>query len=151
MPENVVVDSESYTDLEPRQAPEWSVQVKMNSSPACLLGDYLIDFIHLCSNQKTLFELLGDFANYTDGDGQNLGSAFNALTESRVPALSTVVSRAVNKKTKPVEGPISEDILLPILYFLFPDAEDNPVSTLKSLPPDQLSNKYFLPSLIIPH
>ncbi|XP_046465312.1 rab3 GTPase-activating protein catalytic subunit [Neodiprion pinetum] len=126
MPENVVVDSESYTDLEPQQAPEWSVQVKMTSSPACLLGEYLIDFIHLCSNQKTLFELLGDFVSYTEGDGQNLSSAFNALTESRVPALSTVVSKAAIKKTKPVEGPISEDILLPILYFLFPDAEDNP-------------------------
>lgn len=131
MPENVVVDSESYTDLEPQQAPEWSVQVKMTSSPACLLGDYLIDFIHLCSNQKTLSELLGDIANYTDNDSQNLSSAFNALTESRVPALSTVVSKAASKKTKQVEGPISEDILLPILYFLFPDAEDNPVSILR--------------------
>ncbi|XP_048506287.1 rab3 GTPase-activating protein catalytic subunit isoform X3 [Athalia rosae] len=126
MPENVVVDSESYTDLEPQQAPEWSVQVKMIPSPACLLGEYLIDFIHLCSNQKMLSELLGDFANYAEGDGQNLSSAFNALTESRVPTLSTVVGKATPKKSKPVEGPISEDILLPILYFLFPDAEDDP-------------------------
>ncbi|XP_076182491.1 RAB3 GTPase activating protein subunit 1 isoform X2 [Ptiloglossa arizonensis] len=119
--ENVVVDSEGFTDLEPQLAPEWSVQVKMVPLPACLLGEYLIDFLHLYQNQSTLVELLGDAVNNV----QSLSSVFNILTESRIPTISNVVSKATMKKNENVEGPISEEILLPILYFLFPDADEN--------------------------
>lgn len=127
MSDNVVVDSEGFSDLEPQLAPVWSVLVKMVSSPACLLGEYMTDFLHLCSNQKTMVELLGENASYIHNDDHMLSSAFNVLTESRIPTISTVVGKASSKKNKNVEGPISEEILLPILYFLFPDAEDNSV------------------------
>lgn len=130
MLDSIIVDSEGFSDLEPQQAPEWSVLVKMVSSPACLLGEYMTDFLHLCNNQKTMVDLLGENASYIHNDDQILSSAFNALTESRIPALSTVVGRASLKKNKSVEGPISEEILLPILYFLFPDAEDNSVNLI---------------------
>ncbi|XP_072752258.1 rab3 GTPase-activating protein catalytic subunit [Anoplolepis gracilipes] len=123
MSDNVVVDSEGYSDLEPQLAPGWSVQVKMVTLPACLLGEYMTDFLHLCNNQKTMVELLGENASYSYDD-QMLSSAFNILTESRIPTISTVVGRTSTKKNKNVEGPISEEILLPILYFLFPDADD---------------------------
>ncbi|XP_017884521.1 rab3 GTPase-activating protein catalytic subunit isoform X2 [Ceratina calcarata] len=124
--ENVIVDSEGFTDLEPQLAPEWSVQVKMVSSPACLLGEYLTDFLHLCNNQRTLVDLLGDAVIYTQQEDQALSSVFNILTESKIPTISTVVSKATAKKNKnQVEGPIPEEILLSILYFLFPDAEEN--------------------------
>lgn len=123
MSDNVVVDSEGYSDLEPQLAPEWSVQVKMVTLPACLLGEYMTDFLHLCNNQKTMVELLGENASYIYDD-QMLSSAFNILTESRIPTISTVVGKTSMKKNKNVEGPISEEILLPILYFLFPDADD---------------------------
>ncbi|XP_019887701.2 rab3 GTPase-activating protein catalytic subunit isoform X2 [Ooceraea biroi] len=125
MPDNVVVDSEGYSDLEPQLAPEWSVQVKMVALPACLLGEYMTDFLHLCNNQKTMVELLGENASYIHDDDQtHLSAAFNVLTESRIPTISTVVGRASAKKNKSVDGPISEDMLLAILYFLFPDADD---------------------------
>lgn len=125
--DSVVVDSEGFSDLEPQTAPEWSVQVKMASSPACLLGEYMTDFIHLCNNQKNMVELLGENASYTHDDDQTLSTVFNVLTESRIPTISTVMGRTSAKKNKRVEGPLTEDILLPILYFLFPDAEDNSV------------------------
>lgn len=128
MSENVVVDSEGFTDLEPQSAPEWSVQVKMDSSPACLLGEYLTDFLYQCNNQKTIVELLGDAVTYSQQEDQALSSVFNILTESKIPTISTVVSKATTKKNKNVEGPIPEEILLSILYFLFPDAEENTVS-----------------------
>lgn len=130
MSDSVVVDSEGFSDLEPQLAPEWSVLVKMVSSPACLLGEYMTDFLHLCNNQKTMVELLGENAAYIQSDDQMLSSAFNALTESRIPTISSVVGRASSKKNKNVEGPISEEILLHILYFLFPDAEDSSVRLL---------------------
>lgn len=128
MSENVVVDSEGFTDLEPQLAPDWSVQVIMVASPACLLGEYLNDFIILCSSQKSMTDLLGDAAEYTgDSNDQMLSSAFNILTESRIPTISNVVNRGASKRRKNVEGPIPEEILVSILYFLFPDAEDDQV------------------------
>ncbi|KYM94324.1 PREDICTED: rab3 GTPase-activating protein catalytic subunit isoform X1 [Cyphomyrmex costatus] len=125
MSDNVVVDSEGYSDLDAQLAPEWSVQVKMVALPACLLGEYMTDFLHLCNNQKTMVELLGESASYIHDDEQMLSSAFSVLTESRIPTITTVVGRANAKKNKNIEGPISEEILLPILYFLFPDADEN--------------------------
>ncbi|XP_020283116.1 rab3 GTPase-activating protein catalytic subunit [Pseudomyrmex gracilis] len=121
MPDNVVVDSEGYSDLDPQLAPEWSVQVKMVTLPACLLSEYITDFLHLCNNTKSMVELLGENASYID---DTLSSALNVLTESKIPTISAVMSRGSVKKNKNVEGPISEEILLPILYFLFPDADD---------------------------
>ncbi|XP_076749790.1 RAB3 GTPase activating protein subunit 1 [Xylocopa sonorina] len=125
MSENVIVDSEGFTDLEPQLAPEWSVQVKMVSSPACLLGEYLTDFLHLYNNQKSMIDLLGDAVIYSQQEDQALSSVFNILTESKIPTISTVVNKATAMKNKNVEGPIPEEILLSILYFLFPDAEEN--------------------------
>lgn len=127
MSDNVIVDSEGYSDLEPQLAPEWSVQVKMVALPVCLLGEYMTDFLHLCNNQKTMVELLGENASYIHDDGQMLSSVFNVLTESKIPTISTVMGRSSAKKNKNIEGPISEEILLPILYFLFPDADENSV------------------------
>lgn len=124
MPDNVVVDSEGYSDLDPQLAPEWSVQVKMVTLPACLLSEYITDFLHLCNNTKTMVELLGENASYID---DTLSSALNVLTESKIPTISAVMGRGSVKKSKNVEGPISEEILLPILYFLFPDADDTTV------------------------
>lgn len=61
--ENVVVDSESYSDFEPSQAPLWSVQVKMAEQPACLLSEYFIEFIHLFSSNRSMQDLLGDLVD----------------------------------------------------------------------------------------
>lgn len=103
----------------------------MVPSPACLLGEYLAHFIQLCNNQKSLVELLGEGAAYIDNEAHSFGNAFNKLTESKIPSISTVVNRRASKARKNVEGPITEDVLLPILYFLFPDAEESQVMQLR--------------------
>ena len=77
-----------------------------------------------------MVELLGDAVTYSQQEDQALSSVFNILTESKIPTISTVVSKATTKKNKNVEGPIPEEILLSILYFLFPDAEENSVSNI---------------------
>ncbi|XP_066597838.1 rab3 GTPase-activating protein catalytic subunit [Prorops nasuta] len=123
--ENVVVDSEGFSDLEPQLAPMWSVQVKMVPKPACLLNEYLTEFLCLCSNKKTMNDLLGDTVTILNEDEQSLSSALNILTESRIPTLSSVVGKANLKRKKNIDGPIVEELLLPILYYLFPDADQN--------------------------
>jgi len=66
--ENVVVDSESYSDFEPSQAPHWSVRVKMVEKPACLLSEHLTEFIQLCNSNRSMQDLLGGLV-----DRRNLG------------------------------------------------------------------------------
>ncbi|XP_012275446.1 rab3 GTPase-activating protein catalytic subunit [Orussus abietinus] len=125
MLEYVIVESETFSDLEPPLAPEWSVQVSMVPSPACLLGEYLRDFLQLCYNQKTIVELLGDDVNNANDDINRLRSALNVLTASKIPTLSDVVGKATARKRTNTEGPITEELLLPIIYFLFPDADED--------------------------
>lgn len=142
MAENVVIDSESFTDLEPQLAPEWSAVVKMVPSPACLLGEYLSDFLALCNNQRSLVDMLGDAAAYMDNSDQVLSSAFNRLTESSIPTISKVVNRGpARKNSKNVDGPIAEEVMISILYFLFPDAEESPVSIDSELFPVDINKK----------
>lgn len=60
----MVVDSESYSDLDPSQAPEWSVAVRMADKPVCLLAEYLSEFLQLCSSTRSMVDLLGDLLQY---------------------------------------------------------------------------------------
>lgn len=66
--ENGVLDSESYSDFEASQAPQWSVRVKMVEKPACLLNEHLSEFIQLCSSNRSMQDLLGGLV-----DRRNLG------------------------------------------------------------------------------
>ncbi|XP_034945637.1 rab3 GTPase-activating protein catalytic subunit [Chelonus insularis] len=125
MSENVVVDSESFTDLEPQLATEWSIKVKFSETPPSLLEEYLAEFLNLCKNQKSLSDYLGDIS-YT-GNDQALSSVFNAVTESKIPTISKVMSRSssIQKSSKNPVGPVSDEIIMSILYYLFPDADEN--------------------------
>lgn len=53
------MDSESYSDFEPSQAPQWSVRVKMVEKADCLLSKYLSGFIQLCNSNRSMQDLLG--------------------------------------------------------------------------------------------
>lgn len=57
------MDSESYSDFEPSEAPQWSVRVIVEKQPACLLSEYFTEFIQLCSNSGSMHYLLGDLVD----------------------------------------------------------------------------------------
>ena len=59
----------------------------------------------------------------------HLSNSLNLLTESPVPTISKVLKKAKRKRHESTpEGPIPNSQLMPILYFLFPDAEEEPVN-----------------------
>ena len=62
------MDTETYSDFEPSQAPQWSVRVKMVEKPACLLSEYLSEFIRLCNSNRSMKDLLGGLV-----DRRNVG------------------------------------------------------------------------------
>lgn len=123
----MIVDSENYSDFDPMQAQKRSLLTKMTEQPMCLLSDCVGEFLNVLANNSTIYEVLGDFATATTQENEI--NPLDLLTEPKlVPNLTNVLKRAArNSLSKSRKGlaPIAEDILVPMLYFLFPDAEDN--------------------------
>jgi hypothetical protein len=61
--EDVVVDSEVYTDLVPIEAPLWIVRLVLNDKVPSLLIKSLCSFLDLCGSKESTEQLLGK--NYT--------------------------------------------------------------------------------------
>lgn len=123
LPDHLIVDSESYSDFDPMQAPNWSLLVKFNYDQVCLLSDALTEFQHLFQNNTNIFQILGDYASVPLPENNPL----DVLTEPVVPTISSLLSRAArNSLTRNLRGvpPIEESVLVPLLYFLFPDADE---------------------------
>ncbi|XP_048668154.1 rab3 GTPase-activating protein catalytic subunit isoform X3 [Marmota marmota marmota] len=98
--EGIIVDNDVYSDLDPIQAPHWSVRVRKADNPQCLLE--IADITH----------------------------ALSKLTEpTPVPIHKLSVSNMVHTAKKKIrkhrgleESPLNNDVLNTILLFLFPDA-----------------------------
>ncbi|KAK6194420.1 hypothetical protein SNE40_000056 [Patella caerulea] len=135
--EDMIVENHVYSDLDPLQAPQWSVKLQMTEDAQCLLGEYLREFLELSQHKETTDELLGHVLDETDKDqAGDITQALQRLTEPAVgyniPTLGHVVSSATTKlKMKPDEAPIPGDILNGVLLFLFPDAKKSEKSESK--------------------
>lgn len=133
--DNLIVDSETYSDFDPMNAPIWTLKTIMTEQPVSLLADCLTDFLHLLTNNTTIYDVLGDFVN-TNIETSN---PLDLLTESKVPTISSVLKRAARNslsKSRRGPAPLTEEILVPMLYFLFPDAEEEPLNPYKDVDKD---------------
>ncbi|XP_052812233.1 rab3 GTPase-activating protein catalytic subunit-like isoform X2 [Mya arenaria] len=127
--EDMIVENQVYSDLDPLQAPLWSVRVQMTEDPQCLLGEYLSQFLALCHRQETLEQLLGGLGQemrQSDSTG-DISTALQRLTEPQLsynmPSLSSYVAHPPKQgAVKPTLTPIEGDMLTQILQHLFPDS-----------------------------
>ncbi|KAM6963507.1 rab3 GTPase-activating protein catalytic subunit isoform 2-T2 [Tautogolabrus adspersus] len=130
--EGIVVDNDVYSDLEPLQAPHWSVRVRTAENPQCLLGDFLTEFFKLCSKKEATEEFLGRGLAEEEGqENTDISSALSRLTEptATVPISKLSVSNMVHSARKHIrrhrrvaESPLNNDVLNSVLLCLFPDA-----------------------------
>ncbi|XP_074519862.1 rab3 GTPase-activating protein catalytic subunit isoform X2 [Halichoeres trimaculatus] len=130
--EGIVVDNDVYSDLDPLQAPHWSVRVRTAENPQCLLGDVLTEFYKLCSKKETTDEVLGrTLGEEENQENSDISSALSRLTEptATVPISKLSVSNMVHSARKHIrrhrrvdESPLSNDVLNSVLLCLFPDA-----------------------------
>ncbi|KAM6898865.1 rab3 GTPase-activating protein catalytic subunit isoform 1-T2 [Lycodopsis pacificus] len=130
--EGIVVDNDVYSDLDPLQAPHWSVRVRSAENPQCLLGDLLTEFFKLCCRKESSEEILGRGLAEEEGkENSDISSALSKLTEptATVPISKLSVSNMVHSARKHIrrhrridESPLNTDILNSILLYLFPDA-----------------------------
>ncbi|POI34852.1 hypothetical protein CIB84_001395 [Bambusicola thoracicus] len=140
--EGIIVDNDVYSDLDPIQAPQWSVRVRKADNPQCLLGDFLNEFFKLCRRKESTDEILGRSAFEEDGkEVADITHALSKLTEpAPVPIHKLSVTNMVHSAKKKIrkhrgvdESPLNNEVLNTILLpkfkfnffkFLFPDAAD---------------------------
>uniref|UniRef100_A0A673ALI7 Rab3 GTPase-activating protein catalytic subunit n=1 Tax=Sphaeramia orbicularis TaxID=375764 RepID=A0A673ALI7_9TELE len=162
--EGIVVDNDVYSDLDPLQAPHWSVRVRAVENPQCLLGDFLMEFFKLCCTKESTEDILG--RGLTDEEGKDTGDISSALSKLTEPAAAAPISKLsvsnmVHNARKHIrrhrhidESPLNTDVLNSILLYLFPDAaveksSENPRNKnlyiqLKSAPSDSLTYRLAL-------
>ncbi|CRL04576.1 CLUMA_CG017645, isoform A [Clunio marinus] len=145
--ENVVFDSETYSDFNPINAPKWSIRTRFDYTPVCYLADMLHDYLTLIESQ----EALSEYYNFllSKNRAGDVGNPFAALTDSRIPSLPSVL----NTGSYSIDGPINEDQMQQIFSYLFPennagkfsygDIQDNQFDPqkIKSATPDSLVHR----------
>ncbi|XP_029331730.1 rab3 GTPase-activating protein catalytic subunit isoform X1 [Mus caroli] len=128
--EGIIVDNDVYSDLDPVQAPHWSVRVRKADNPQCLLGDFVTEFLKICRRKESTDEILGRSTFEEEGrEVADITHALSKLTEpAPVPIHKLSVSNMVHTAKKKIrkhrgeESPLNNDVLNTILLFLFPDA-----------------------------
>jgi len=149
--EDIVVDSEVYTDLDPMQAPLWTVHVELNDQIPSLLVKTLYNFLDLCRSGQTTEQLLG--GSYTvlqSPDSPEYEQALGALTKEKQNYSKKLLkaARRAAGNSKKSGGPIPEESLVIILNFLFPDAEGDASVIFKQQKTHVLHNNTFFLKLL---
>lgn len=125
--ENVVMDSQTYSDFDPMNAPIWSIRTRFEEKPVSFMSDCISEFLQLCECKKTLWEFLGDSYVYGSNVNQD-NNPLDLLTESKIPTISSLLPNLKGKRNAKLlknEGPLNDDELKKMLYFMFPDAQKN--------------------------
>lgn len=118
--ESAIVDSSTFSDIDPIMAPTWNITLKLRNNINCLLSEIIKKMMSLLDNDSLLMDVLGL--------SRSLGliNPLNKITEAPI-TISKLVKAAVGRNTHFTEfkGPISDDLLMPLLYYVFPDAVDD--------------------------
>lgn len=138
--ENVVMDSSTYTDFDPLLAPIWSFRMHYEAIPICFMSECVHELLHQCDSGKSVSDILGmDYAYSANADYATHEeiNPLERLTESKISkittsmlsaALSSASASSANKKqpkkAKGIEGPLKDEQLMAMLYYLFPDAQE---------------------------
>lgn len=126
--ENVVLDSQNHSDFDPLLAPKWSLRTRFHdSNKICyMLRECLSEFLQLSEKEHTLFDVFGDNFGFGNATETN---PLDQLTESKISKIlpNFPSSKSFETKgqlqSKRMDGPIAEDILMQMLYYMFPDAQ----------------------------
>eukprot|EP00794_Sanderia_malayensis_P017421 gene17421-19165_t len=128
--EEIFVDHAEYTDLDPIEAPKWSLRARATDNCTPLLYDHLLAFIKICQKSESTAQIIRSLSrDQIDIDSYgDITKALNRLTENISYANDT--QRPENKpkyreQIKLEESPLPEDLLNQILLHLFPDSHED--------------------------
>lgn len=124
--DNVVIDSQTYSDFDPLTAPVWSLRARFEDAPVCYMSDCIQEFLQVSGSRRALTEYFPELAF---GSTQNMEGtkALERLTDSKIPTLSSVIpgiaaAGGAKKDEHKLDGPLNDEQLKDMLYYLFPDA-----------------------------
>lgn len=160
--ENVVMDSRNYTDFDPMLSQTWSFRLHYEAVPNSFMRECLFEFLSECDSTKTLAELIG--AEYAYSATSEIASRdelnpLERLTVSKITKFTTsMLSAALSstdahptqaksktaRKGKPLEGPLKDEQLMAMLYFLFPDAQPDSPNSYKVPNTDNVRHMFFI-------
>ncbi|XP_053599638.1 rab3 GTPase-activating protein catalytic subunit [Plodia interpunctella] len=118
--ESTIVDSSTYSDIDPIMAPTWTITLKMRDKIICQLSETVNKMMDLLDNNNLLMDTLGLSRSL------GLVNPLHKITEAPI-TISKLVKAAMGQGSNVSEfkGPISDDLLMPLLYYVFPDAVDD--------------------------
>ncbi|CAK1544184.1 unnamed protein product [Leptosia nina] len=115
--ESAIVDSSTFSDIDPLMAPTWTITIKFHNNICGQLSDMIDKVMHLLDNSQLLMDILGL--------SKSLGivNPLHKITEAPI-TISKLVKAAMRQNTTVGEfkGPIADDLLMTLLYYVFPDA-----------------------------
>lgn len=117
--ENVVFDSQTYSDFNPINAPKWSIRTHFDYTPVCFLADMMHEYLTLSES----LEALSEYYNFLSEKGRvnEAANPFAALTESRIPRLPGMSK--LDSRSNSIDGPLSEQQMNKIFRYLLPDED----------------------------
>ncbi|CAK1602818.1 unnamed protein product [Parnassius mnemosyne] len=125
--ESAIVDSSTFSDIDPIMAPTWTITLKLKSNIHCQLSEIISKMMELLDEKNLLMDILGL--------SKSLGliNPLHKITEAPI-TISKLVKAAMGQSSSITEfkGPITDDLLMPLLYYVFPDAVENSTFTYPS-------------------
>ncbi|XP_013182913.2 rab3 GTPase-activating protein catalytic subunit [Amyelois transitella] len=118
--ECTIIESSSYSDIDPLMAPSWTLTLKMRDKIDCQLSETISKMMDLLGNDNLLMDTLGLSRSL------GLVNPLHKITEAPI-TISKLVKAAIGQGSNISEfkGPISDDLLMPLLYYVFPDAVED--------------------------
>ncbi|CAG9566630.1 unnamed protein product [Danaus chrysippus] len=118
--ESAIVDSSTFSDIDPLMAPTWTITLKLRNNINCQLSDIIGKVMDLLDNNTLMMDILGLSKSL------GLVNPLNRITEAPI-TISKLVKAAVgrNSHISEFKGPITDDLLMPLLYYVFPDAVED--------------------------
>ncbi|CAH0405008.1 unnamed protein product [Chilo suppressalis] len=118
--ESTIVDSSTFSDIDPIMAPVWKVTLKLRDNIVCQLSETISKVMDLLQNNALIMDSLGLSRSL------GLVNPLNRITEAPI-TISKLVKAAIGQGSNVTEfkGPIPDDLLMALLYYVFPDAVED--------------------------
>ena len=115
-----------HSDLDPLDAPEWSIEVSLLDRPDCLLAKHIDKHYQLCSDTRTVKMLLGELVDNDNDNSEKVSQALDKMTGSasgyNLGNLQDIV-RPLSSRRSPTGGPLRPGLVKHVLSYLFPDSD----------------------------
>ncbi|CAL1276603.1 unnamed protein product [Larinioides sclopetarius] len=121
--ENTIVDNDVHSDLNPVLSPKWSMRMKISEKPVCSMADYLKEFSSILQGFYSENQLLGNIP-----PEENEMDVTQALDKLAAPTVNVLPNLSGLRRPSRFQDQwtISEEVLIKILQYIFPDSAPTP-------------------------